>query len=247
MRKFCLGKKPPLVDRRTLQFALYLRPQLPAPPASVNYAKAVTRWPMYANDRYGDCTCAAAGHMIQCWRTNSDASPRKPTTNDVVDFYSYFTTPGPENGVEMLRVLRHWRSTGLADDRITAYTQLRAKNIDDVKQSIYLFGACYIGVVLPKFITNADNPLTPHWALPTHVTHGNGTRDPDGGHCIPAFAYDDKHLYVVTWGTLKAMTWDFYLAYVDEAYAVLSTDWLKGGRTPKGFDIDQLRTDLHAL
>ena len=247
MNRFCLGKEPPLDDRRTLELVQYLRPELAHPPASVDFAKDIEHWPVYANDRYGDCTCAAAAHMIQNWRTRSNLRPDKPTTDQVVAFYSYFTTPGPTNGVEMLRVLRHWRGTGLNDDRIYAYTKLRLRNLEEVKQTIYLFGACYIGVMLPKFVTNADDKLTPHWMLPAQGTYGDGARDPDGGHCVPAFAYDETHLYVVTWGKRKAMTWEFYLAYADEAYAVLSMDWLKNGRTPKGFDFDQLRTDLHAL
>jgi hypothetical protein len=234
MRTFCLGKKPALRDTRTLQFEAYLRPALAPPPASVNYAKAIAHWPVYANNRYGDCTCAGAAHMVQNWRTHTGMRPRKPTTRDVIDFYSYFTTPGPRNGVEMLRVLRHWRGSGLAGDRISAYVRLRLKNVEDVKQSIHLFGACYIGVMLPKFVANADDKLTPHWSVPPQGPHGAGAPDPDGGHCIPAFAYDAEHLYVVTWGALKAMTWEFYLAYADEAYAVLSTDWLQNGRTPEG-------------
>jgi hypothetical protein len=247
MRTFCLGKKPPLRDERTLQFEAYLGPALSPAPSHINYASAVARWPIYANDRYGDCTCAGAGHMIQNWRTHSGARPRKPTTREVVEFYSYFTTPGPENGVEMLRVLRHWRGSGLAGDRISAYARLRLKNIEEVKQSIYLFGGCYIGVMLPKFITNADDKLAPRWSVPREGAHGAGASDPNGGHCIPAFAYDARNLYVVTWGALKAMTWEFYLAYADEAYVVLSTDWLKDGRTPEGFDFNQLRSDLRAL
>ena len=248
MRKYCLGKKPPLVDKRTLQLQMYIKKaELPAPPASVNYGKAVSRWPVYANDRYGDCTCAAAGHMIQNWRVNTGAHPPKPTTEEVVAFYSYFTAPGPKNGVEMLRVLRHWRSTGLASDRIQAYTQLGLNDVEQVKNSIYLFGACYIGVELPKFIMNAEDALAPRWAPPPQGRHGDGERDPEGGHCIPAFAYDAQHVYVVTWGAVKAMTWDFYLAYADEAYAVLSEDWLRDGRTLKGFDLAQLRSDLRAL
>lgn len=248
MQKFCLGKKPRLVDSRTLQFALYLKkPELPAPPAAVNYGKAVTRWPIYANDRYGDCTCAAAGHMIQNWRTNTGLSPRKPTTHQVVDFYADFTLPGPHNGVEVLRVLRRWRSRGLAGDKIHAFTQLSLNNIDEVKHSIHLFGGCYIGVVLPKFLTSASNPLTPRWTPPPQGRHGEGERDPDGGHAIPAFAYDAEHLYVVTWGAVKAMSWEFYLAYADEAYAILSADWLHNGRSPNGFDFPQLHSDLSVL
>ena len=160
-KRFCLGKKPPLQDERTLQLLTYMRSELPPAPAHADYARAVTHWPMYANDRYGDCTCAAAGHMTQAWRTNCAQHPAKPTTREVVQFYSYFTTPAPENGVEMLRVLRHWRASGLAGDKIYAYAKLRTKNIEDVRQSIHLFGACYIGVELPKFITGATDNSEP--------------------------------------------------------------------------------------
>lgn len=248
MRRFCLGKKPALLDTRTLQLALYLKkPELPPLPRAVNYGAAVTRWPMYANDRYADCTCAAAGHMIQSWRANTGVRPRKPTTAQVVSFYSYFTAPGPENAIEVLRVLKHWRSTGLAGDKIHAFMQLRLNNIDEVKHSIQLFGGCYIGVVLPRFLMKLADPSKPRWAVPPEGRHGEGERDPNGGHAIPAFAYDAQHLYVVTWGAVKAMTWDFYLAYADEAYAILSHDWLRNGRAPSGFDFAQLQSDLHAI
>lgn len=248
MRKFCLGKNPPLVDERTLRFALYVQPQrLPLPPAAVDYGKAVTHWPMYANERYGDCTCAAAGHMIQNWRTNTGGSPRKPTTEEVVAFYSQFTKPGPENGVDVLRVLRRWRSEGLAGDRIEAFVSLRLGDTVEVKQSVQIFGGCYIGVVLPKFLTHADDPLAKRWDVPPQGRRGGGERDPNGGHAIPAVAYDADHLYVVTWGAVKAMTWSFYIAYADEAYAILSRDWLARNRAPNGFDLPALERDLSAL
>ncbi len=40
------------------------------------------------------------------------------------------------------------------------------------------------------------------------------------------------------------MTWDFYDAYAEEAFAVLSPDFLKGGMSKAGFDLAQLKTDL---
>ena len=45
-------------------------------------------------------------------------------------------------------------------------------------------------------------------------------------------------------GALKSMSWQFYATYADEAYAVLSTDFLKAGKTPEGFDLAQLKADL---
>ena len=65
-----LGKLPHRHDPRTLQFARYLdQTALPAPPATLDDTKGVASWPMYANDRIGDCTCAAAAHMVEVWTT----------------------------------------------------------------------------------------------------------------------------------------------------------------------------------
>jgi hypothetical protein len=53
---------------------------------------------------------------------------------------------------------------------------------------------------------------------------------------------------VVTWGALKSMSWQFYDAYADEAYAVLSEDFLgASGGTVAGFDLAQLKADLASL
>ena len=61
--------------------------------------------------------------------------------------------------------------------------------------------------------------------------------------------YDVRNLYIVTWGALKPMSWGFYQAYMDEAYAVLSADWIskKLKKAPPGFDIKTLDADLSAL
>ena len=40
---------------------------------------------MYYNDQYGDCTCAAAGHMIQNW-TASAATEISPPDQSVLTF-----------------------------------------------------------------------------------------------------------------------------------------------------------------
>jgi len=64
-------------------------------------------------------------------------------------------------------------------------------------------------------------------------------------HCIPAVGYDTRNLYIVTWGSVKAMSWEFYKAYMDEAYAVLSPDWAK--KPPNGFELKTLQADLAAI
>jgi hypothetical protein len=40
------------------------------------------------------------------------------------------------------------------------------------------------------------------------------------------------------------MTWSFADRYVDEAYCILSPDFLLGDHAPNGFDLEALRADL---
>jgi len=40
------------------------------------------------------------------------------------------------------------------------------------------------------------------------------------------------------------MTWSFWERYVDEAYCLLSDDFLNAGRAPNGFDLAALKEDL---
>ena len=68
-----------------------------------------------------------------------------------------------------------------------------------------------------------------------------------GGHAVPVVASDPRRLAVVTWGQLLRMTWAFWEAYCDEAYAILSHDFLEKNKTPDGFDLATLRADLKAV
>jgi hypothetical protein len=45
---------------------------------------------------------------------------------------------------------------------------------------------------------------------------------------------------------LKMMSGEFYQAYMDEAFAVLSNNWMekKLGKFPNGFDLEALKHDL---
>jgi hypothetical protein len=92
-----------------LRFGKYLGAELPLPPAKIDWGKNVSFWPMYLNDRYADCTCAAAGHLIQTW-TAAVGKEKSPTDAQVLKFYEHFTTPGPFNNCDMLSVLKFWRT-----------------------------------------------------------------------------------------------------------------------------------------
>ena len=107
---FRLGKRPPRLDARTLQLAKYLRQgtALPPAPPSIDWTAKISSWPMMANDTLGDCTCAAAGHMIECWTANlGDAFT--PTNSQIIAAYSatgdyVVGDPATDNGAVELDV-----------------------------------------------------------------------------------------------------------------------------------------------
>jgi hypothetical protein len=238
-----LGKLPPKVDPRTLLFEEYLRPPLGNPPARVDRQSRVRRWPMYANDRLCDCTCAAAAHMVQSWTAYAQRRELVLPWRSVVASY-YAISGGSDSGAYCLDVLKHWRTSGIAQDRIEAFARLRGREAMQAKLAIDLFGSCYLGFALPTFALTTRK----RWDVPAGGAIGDAKPNERNGHCVPAVGYDAEHIYIVTWGRLKAATWAFYEAYMDEAYAVLSRDWLaKGRRAPSGFDFAALKRDIGKL
>lgn len=227
--------------------AQYIKPEAVSFPPQANYASKVSGWPMMANDRLGDCTCAAAGHMIEAWTGNAKGAPAIVSDTDIVNAYSavsgYNQTTGlNDNGANELDVLKYWRKTGIGGHKISAFLALEPTNHSHIKAAVYLFGGCYIGVALPLSAQDQDV-----WAVPAGGAKGKGEPGSWGGHAVPVVAYDALGLTVVTWGALKKMTWAFWKAYCDEAYAVLSKDFFNGNVAPNKFDMAQLEADLKLL
>lgn len=246
MPRYKLGKQRPKIDSRTLQFGAYLKKELAPPPATVDYAKPVAQWPMMGNDQYGDCTCAAAGHMIEEWTANTGPENILPD-KAILHAYKHFAGNNPDAGANMLDVLKYWRKTGIGNDKIAAFAQLEPQNDVQLRDSVNIFGAAYIGLALPDFAVPPNTDfLTIPWVVPGTGPVGTAAPNPNNGHCIPAVGYDQRVIYVVTWGALKTMSWQFYDAYADEAFAVLSPDWInkKVGTSPSGFDMAALEQDL---
>jgi hypothetical protein len=240
-----LGKHAPRHDRRTLKLADYLRPKVNAPKPAVDWSELVARWGMMQNDSIGDCTCAAAGHMIEVW--TSQARPPSITVPDqeIIAAYSAISgydrgNPATDQGAIELDVLKYWRTTGIGAHRILAFAGLEPGELDHVKISVELFGGCYVGLALP---ISAQTQSV--WSLPPGGPTGNAAPGSWGGHAVPVVAYDPFGLTVVTWGMKKRMTWSFWRAYCDEAYAILSEDWINSmGVNPEGFALGQLNADL---
>ncbi len=248
--KLKLGKHPAQHDPRTLLFATYAMAALPAPPASLDLtSKVKVPWGMMDNAQLGDCTCAAAGHLLMEWTANAQSKIFTPSDNQIVAAYSAITgynskTGANDNGAVEIDVLKYWRQSGIAGHKIQAFVALEPSNTTHIMDGTWIFGGCYIGLNLPK-TAQAQTQNHQPWSVTSAGTTGDGAPGSWGGHAVPVVAYDARSLTVVTWGALQTMTWGFWAAYCDEAYAILSPDFLgKAGKTPDGFNLAQLQEDL---
>lgn len=251
-KKLKLGKQIARHDPRTLLMASYITPGLPTPPASHDIGTKVKSWGMMENDQIGDCTCAAAGHLIMEWTANAGKKMVTPSNQQIVAAYSAITGYNPttganDNGAVEIDVLNYWRQSGIAGHKIGAYMALEPSNHTHVMDSVYIFEGCYIGMQLP---ISAQAQVQNHqpWSVPPGGLTGDGRPGSWGGHAVPVVAYDVRGVTVVTWGALQMMTWSFWEAYCDEAYAIISNDYLTAKKvTDDGFSMQQLQADLQDL
>jgi len=251
-RKLKLGKQAARHDPRTLLLASYLTPSIPIPPPSFDLTAKVPHWGMMVNDQLGDCTCAAAGHLLMEWTANAGKKMFTPTDKQIIAAYSAITGYNPvtgahDDGAVEVDVLNYWRQSGIAGHKIGAYVALEPANHSHIMDSVYIFEGCYIGLQLP---ISAQAQVQNHqpWSVPPGGTTGDGKPGSWGGHAVPVVAYDTRGVTVVTWGALQLMTWSFWEAYTEEAYAILSNDYLtKKKQSPQGFNMQQLQEDLADL
>lgn len=246
-----LGKKAAAHDPRTLRLAKYLPRTLPPAPEVCDWSNRVPSFPMYDNDRIGCCAIATVAHQTQAWSfSDNDSTPTTPALAQVVKGYQdvggYIPgRPETDGGCVMLDVLNRWRKEGLCGSRISAFAAIDFRNHEHVKQAIYLCGGLMLGVLLPRAIENRAQ-----WLAPTDPRYrvGDWQSGSWGGHAVTVVKYDAQWLYCVSWGRLIPISWNFWDAYVDEAFIAISALFFgKDFRAPNGFDINKIVADAGAL
>lgn len=245
---FKLGRKPAKHDMRVPLLSRYTV-SLPAAPASCTWATGCT-FQMFGNDALGDCTAAALANQEIAWNS-ACGRVSNIGEKDVERFYSATTGYTPtdpntdEGGVES-DILAQWLKTPglLAGHNLMAYAAFRPQNSESLKDSIWLTGGAYLGVNLPETIQTQGEL----WQVPAQGPIGTGAPGSLGGHAICALGYDPRVIYFASWGQLYQMTWDFYATYTEEAYSLISSDFMRtDGLTPNGLDLATLQADIQAL
>jgi hypothetical protein len=266
------GRKPRDITRFAPRLEDYLAPKagplratgLPPATGDIDRCSAVSSWPMYCNgpdsqnaivcpgspNGIGDCTCAAIGHMVQGWTTYGQGSTITVPAQSVVGMYSAVSGYNPQtgnndNGAEMQDVLAYMKATGIPDSsgavhKVAAYAVF-GDPTDEVlmAQVLDVFGTVYVGINVPE-------------SAQQQFQNGPWTYEPgspiEGGHaiCLQRRRVGGTGvLEYITWGAVQNTTRGFQKAYAEEAWAVVSQDWLnKNGTTVEGMDLSQLLSDL---
>ena len=217
---------------------------LPRPPKFVLWFQNLENIGVMMNDRLGDCTCAGVGHAIQTW-TSLTGQQITPTDADILALYEGAcgykpSDPSTDQGGVEPDVLNYWKANGVAGHKLDGYASVNTRNTTEVRQAVQLFGVVYIGVALPL---SAQSQSV--WDVTDASLAGDAAPGSWGGHCVIVVGYNSRGPLVVTWGKVLQMTWDFWASYVDEAYALLSKDWIEtSGSAPSGFDYAALAGDL---
>lgn len=200
---------------------------------------------MFANNRLGDCTCAALGHMVEIWTEQATGSPTVLQDSDVIGLYD-LVNGGKDQGANMLDVLHQMRTgAGLAGDHVYAYASVDCGNQALVRAAAWLFTGLYIGIRMP---VSAQQQVGPGKVW--HPVPGpDGAAGSWGGHAVNIVAYDSTGLTCITWGARQRMSWSFWTDYVDECWALLPCDYenMTGALRANGLDFAQLDSYLARL
>ncbi|WP_407308123.1 hypothetical protein [Desulfosporosinus sp. SB140] len=245
-----LGKRPYIPSEKDLLYRNYRGTTLPPIPASFGHQSLVSDWGMLGNDTVGDCVIAGSDHEAMLWTAEGSTEASFTVSNAISD-YSAITgynpnDPNTDQGTDVRTALQYRQKTGTIDvsgkrHKIAAYLLLDQSNLlNELLESAYLFSAVGIGINFPDSAMDQFNNGQP-WS----VVRGSQI---EGGHYIPVVGYDGSYIYCVTWGQVQKMTVDFLTTYCEEAWAILSQEFINGkGVSPEGFNLAQLQADLAAI
>jgi hypothetical protein len=251
-----LGKAPATHDPRDLLMARYTKDvDLPLlPTTNLGHPERVTvPWGMLGNDRYGDCVFAGGEHEHMLWSSMSGRTTPIFTDGTALADYGAVTgftpsDPNSDQGTNMRDALNFRRNTGLVDaaqnrHKIGAFVAISPGDVTLLKEAIYLFGVAAVGIEFPQSAMAQFNTGKP-WT----VVNGSPI---EGGHYVPIVQYlaAEDMFVCVTWGAAQKVAPTFLKKYMDEGYAMLTTDLLSQstGKTIEGFDLASLNEDLSDL
>jgi hypothetical protein len=247
MSNLMFGRLPRREDPqgRTLLMSNYVKAVADPPLEVDNLNRVYTKlgindptvlFPMLGNNNAGDCTIAGFGHF-KSLILGLSGTKYIPTDQEILDFY-FAMTGGQDTGCNELDVLKKCHKKGCLGDKLPYYVALNPKDLREVRQTIWLFGACYIGFNVQQ---NAIDDFNNHVPWTPGVLTGDG-------HCVITPDYTQDMFTNLTWGDKQDGTVPWWNQTVDEAWLLVfpeeqQPEYLKD----LGFDWDTLMADAQAI
>lgn len=249
--RYRLGRRPN-EGRPRIRLSSHLMASY-SPPAAVDRYSAVpaTSWGMDGNDSVGDCTCADVDHELKSAQVAAGNTETVSTATEVLAAYSAITgydpaDPNSDQGAEMQTVREFWQKTGFtlggADHRVLLFAELDVHDITVSQWALDQFGAVGIGVNLPQSAMDQFD-AGQKWDV---VADDGGII---GGHAIAYVGYNLVGPVFVSWGKVVQATWAWWHAYVEEAWTVLTEDFVNvhTGEDPLAQTLYQMGVEFQAL
>lgn len=209
------------------------------PPSKDWYTKAalsIAR--MYLNDRLGDCVVAGKAHAFGVWSANDPDSGGTIVGTDAEissQYRQWCGHLGNDSGCVIDEVLNAILRTGMVlggkTYRIDGFCGVDWTNKKLAQVALLLTGATTIGINLPEAWTNSSI-----W----DVTNSRIV----GGHDVTPCGYDEKGVYVSSWGRIYLITWAAFLQtrWVEEMWVMLSDTWYGPDKvSPAGLNAERLK------
>jgi hypothetical protein len=264
MARYKLGRLPRDHSRYAPMYEHYRAAELPvvARSTDVDRATKVSAWPMYANgpdpgnpavspDGVGDCTVAGIAHVISAMAVYSGHAQPLFADTEIIRVYSavsgYNSETGTgDNGANMQTVLDYIKASGITDTtgkvhKVAGYAALgNPKDTTLLAEVLDVFGAAYVGINCPA---SAQSEFGGTWTW-------NPFSPIEGGHAIGLHRREPLSvrgpMVYSTWGALQPASVGFAKHYTEEAWAVVSADWLSdsNGESPEGLNVTQLLSDM---
>lgn len=244
-----LGKRPALIPAGLHDLTYYAAGPLPKAPASVAVPE-VADWMLLGNgpdpsctiapNGVGDCGVASYEHvaMVDALITRHPGE-REPDANQAVEYYLNYTG-GQDTGVVLSQFLAYVRQHGYYGQTLHSYAPVKVHDVPTLQSAIFMYGAAYCGIVVTQAMMDATQAGRP-W------TQADTEGQILGGHAVPAVGYDDAGLTIVTWGQTQRITWPAWHAMSDEAWALLTGEFVARNGDGRGIALDALEADLNRL
>jgi hypothetical protein len=233
MTQYKLGKLAATRPYGLSDLSVYASGKLPTPPADVNYSTGLSL-PIDGNAVYGDCVMAAVAHLIAAWNSETKEHEFTPNQTQVVEEY-FVLTGGADTGLNESTTLKRWYQEGIFGHKIAGYAPVSTSDITAIHQMIYFYGGGMFGIQCPRSAQEQFQKGEPWSVVPGSPI--------EGGHAIAPLGYSPEYIYCATWGGVAAVTYPFLAKYLDEAWAILSNQFVEAGRGPS-LDLTTLQADL---